>query len=112
MRNDLPSQILQKKKTGFAAPVPVWINNELKKLIDSLLSEESIRCRGMFRPQAVAALIEEHRTRRRDNSYKIWSLVMLELWFRLYIDSAHRVNGRELAHAADGSGLARLAQIK
>jgi asparagine synthase (glutamine-hydrolysing) len=44
--------------------------------------------RGIFRRSAIHRLIDDHRARRRDNSAKLWSLMMLELWFQTYIDAA------------------------
>jgi asparagine synthase (glutamine-hydrolysing) len=40
--------------------------------------------RGLFRPEAVETLIDDHVAGRRDNAYKLWGLLMLELWFRNY----------------------------
>jgi asparagine synthase (glutamine-hydrolysing) len=42
--------------------------------------------RGLFRPEAVKALLEEHIQGRRDHAYRLWGLLMLELWFRHHID--------------------------
>ncbi|CAG0994648.1 Putative asparagine synthetase [glutamine-hydrolyzing] [Myxococcaceae bacterium] len=47
-----------------------------------LLSPESVRARGLFRPDAVRRLLAEHRSKRRDHTGRIWSLVVLELWLR------------------------------
>lgn len=88
MQHDLPKEVLQKRKTGFAAPAPLWINGELKQLVQNVLSTENVRRRGIFRPQAVDSVLHDHYTQRRDNSYKIWALLMLELWYQEYIDSA------------------------
>jgi asparagine synthase (glutamine-hydrolysing) len=90
MADRLPKEILQNKKKGFTAPVPQWINGELDGLVRSLLSRENVKRRGIFRPSAVATLIDDHSTQRRDNSYKIWALLMLELWFQSYMESGFR----------------------
>lgn len=82
----LPANILTKKKMGFNPPVPQWINQELRPMILDLLSRTSVSRRGIFRPEAVDLLVQHHREGKRDNSLKIWGLLMLELWFRLYID--------------------------
>jgi hypothetical protein len=41
----------------------------------------------MFRPQAVQQLVRDHQENRRDNSLKIWALLMVEVWQRMYIDN-------------------------
>lgn len=86
MKGILPPSVLEGKKIGFNPPVPQWINQELKPLISDLLSARSVERRGIFRPSAVAGLLRDHFEGKRDNALKIWGLLMLELWFRMYID--------------------------
>ena len=45
-------------------------------------------CRGPFQPEAVASLVNEHVEGRRDHAQRLWTLLMLELWFRKHLDSA------------------------
>ena len=86
MRGILPAVILDKKKMGFNPPMPEWISRELKPLIGQLLSRDSIERRGIFRPEAVDGILQDHFAGRRDNALKIWALLMLEVWQRMYID--------------------------
>jgi hypothetical protein len=39
-------------------------------------------------PREVTRLWDEHRTRRAEHPHRLWQLVMLELWFRQFIDQA------------------------
>jgi len=86
MNGILPPEILNKKKTGFTAPVPYWVTRELKPLITQLLAPEVVQRRGIFRPEPIARLIRDHAENKRDNSYRIWALLMLEIWLRMYFD--------------------------
>jgi len=86
MRNILPDEVLTKKKMGFNPPLPQWINGELKPVIREFLSPAAIERRGIFRPDAVQALIRDHEENRRDNALKIWALLMIEVWQRMYFD--------------------------
>src|SRR5262249_16534844 len=86
MKGILPASILRGKKIGFNPPVPQWINHELRPLLSELLSSRAVEQRGIFRPQAVATLLQGHFEKKRDNALKIWGLLMLELWFRMYVD--------------------------
>jgi asparagine synthase (glutamine-hydrolysing) len=54
-------------------------------LRDTLLSEKSLS-RGLFRPDAVRELIDSHVAVKADHSHRLWSLLMLELWFERFID--------------------------
>jgi asparagine synthase (glutamine-hydrolysing) len=70
--------------------MPRWLSDELRPMIEQLLSDESIERRGFFRAAAVRTLLEEHFTARRDNALKIWALLVLELWCRMYVDRSSR----------------------
>lgn len=82
----LPKEVLTKKKMGFNPPLPQWINGELRPVIQKFLSAESLERRGIFRPHAVQQLVRDHQENRRDNALKIWALLMVEVWQRMYID--------------------------
>ena len=80
----LPERPLTKRKIGFNPPIGLWLRRELGKLIDSHLSREVVEARGLFRPEAVQALVDELRGGRRDVSLEVWSLIVLEQWQREY----------------------------
>jgi asparagine synthase (glutamine-hydrolysing) len=77
----LPPELLHRPKMGFGVPLAEWFRGPLRPMVtESLLSERAI-ARGITSIQFVRALIDEHQTRRRDNSDWLLSLLMLELWF-------------------------------
>jgi asparagine synthase (glutamine-hydrolysing) len=84
----IPPAILTRPKMGFGVPLDRWFRGELKNELRAVLLDPVALGRGLFRPEAVAQLIDEHVDSRRDHAYKLWSLLMLELWFRRYIDRA------------------------
>jgi asparagine synthase (glutamine-hydrolysing) len=53
-----------------------------------LLTDGRLRDRGVFDQHAVGRLWRERQTGARDHRYRLWSLVMLELWFRQFVDGA------------------------
>ncbi len=78
----IPGRPLTKRKIGFNPPMGLWLRGELAPLVDSHLSPEVVSARGLFRPEAVSTLVESLRGGRRDTSLQIWSLIVLEQWFR------------------------------
>ncbi|MBK8149770.1 MAG: hypothetical protein IPK58_16590 [Acidobacteria bacterium] len=52
---------------------------------DVLLSDSSLK-RGLFKPSEVTRYVDEHTSAARDHTYQVWTLLMLELWFREFID--------------------------
>lgn len=82
----LPREILQRKKLGFNAPLGAWLRRDLDRLVREWLAPEVVQRRGWFAPSAVAAFVEEHRDNRRDHGLRLWSLIVLEQWARIYVD--------------------------
>jgi asparagine synthase (glutamine-hydrolysing) len=72
---------------GFGVPIDRWFRHELKSELRAVLLDPISLSRGLFRPEAVAALIDEHVRGVRDHAYRLWALLMLELWFRHHMDA-------------------------
>jgi asparagine synthase (glutamine-hydrolysing) len=51
------------------------------------LLSRSARERGVFRSDYVRLLLDEHCSATRDHHTRLWALLMLELWFRMWIDT-------------------------
>lgn len=81
----LPRAILRRGKMGFGVPLDHWFRNELKDHAGEVLLDRSTLARGYFRPDAVKRLWDEHQARRFDHSYRLWALLILELWQREWI---------------------------
>jgi asparagine synthase (glutamine-hydrolysing) len=86
MRPLLPAEVLEQKKAGFGAPADAWLANDLREMVDDLLSETNLRQRGLFDVAAARRLIDEHRAGRQDWSLQVWQLLTLELWMRAFLD--------------------------
>jgi asparagine synthase (glutamine-hydrolysing) len=82
----LPKEIIYRPKAAFGAPIRSWISNDLKGMVDELLSEKEITKRGFVNYAVVKKLIEDDRNGIADNAYQIYQLLTLELWCREYID--------------------------
>ena len=83
----LPAELLYRPKMGFSCPVDHWFRNEIKELAYDTLLSQSARQRGLFRPDYVQRLLDEHCGFTRDHHTRLWALLMLELWFRMWIDA-------------------------
>jgi asparagine synthase (glutamine-hydrolysing) len=84
----LPNELLYRKKTGFGAPLRSWLRGPLKPLVDDVLSETSLKKRGLFDAGAVQRLVAADRDNRIDAAYTIFSLICIEIWARQFIDPA------------------------
>ena len=82
----LPAEILRRPKLGFGVPIDHWLRHELRDLAyDTLLGPRCLG-RGYFRPGVVRRLLDEHTRGRANWHYLLWTLLMLELWHRTYVD--------------------------
>ena len=82
----LPHDVVWRKKAGFGAPIRSWLRGPLQPMVDDLLSEETIRRRGLFRPEEVRRVIEANLSGREDFNLQVFQLLNLELWQRAFID--------------------------
>ncbi len=79
-RDRLPPAIFDRGKQGFGIPQERWFKGPLKGFWeDHVLKPEALR-RGYFEEAGLRRLWEEHQSGARDHSYRLWALMMLELW--------------------------------
>jgi len=86
LRPLLPGRILRRKKAGFSVPIAEWFRGELRNFVYDLLLDKRTLARGYFRPEALTGMLEEHTSGRRDHAFRIFTLLNLELWHRIFID--------------------------
>jgi asparagine synthase (glutamine-hydrolysing) len=84
----LPASIQNRPKMGFGVPLDSWFRNELRPLLFDVLLDRKSLDRGWFRPEAVRQLVDEHVTAKWDHSYRLWNLLILELWQQTFLDSS------------------------
>jgi asparagine synthase (glutamine-hydrolysing) len=82
----VPRSIVERKKSGFAAPIGEWLRGPLAPMAGALLRDGRLRDRGIFNDGEINRLWREHQSREADHEHRLWQLVMLELWFRTFID--------------------------
>ncbi len=82
----LPAATLQRSKRGFAVPIAAWLRGELRQMLTDHLLDGTSRHRGLFAPSAVERLVSDHLTGRLDAAHQLWTLLMLEMWFREWMD--------------------------
>ena len=90
LRGLVPGAILERPKQGFGVPIERWINERLRERVRGTLLEPRTRQRGLFEQSYVALLLDEHGRGRRDHSAELWTLFMLELWHRTFVDDEGR----------------------
>jgi len=84
----VPASIVDRPKHGFEAPTGEWLRGPLAPMVNDLLFDGRLRDRGIFNHAALSTMWGAHRGGTEDHRHRLWSLLMLELWFRRFADSA------------------------
>ena len=79
---------LEAPKRGFVFPLARWLREELRPLAEYLLSDERLERQGVFRPVLADRYLRPHLDGARDESERLWPLVMFQLWHLLYVEEA------------------------
>jgi asparagine synthase (glutamine-hydrolysing) len=85
-RDLLPAPVLSRPKKGFPVPMSVWLRGGARDFCRDLLEPNLVRRRGLFSPQVVTRLVDEHQSRTADHGSLLWGLMSLELWHRSFLD--------------------------
>jgi asparagine synthase (glutamine-hydrolysing) len=92
MEGILPRDVIWRPKAGFGAPIRGWLVNELRPMMDDVLSREAVAARGLFDPTEVQRLVSATADGTEDNALRLWALLTLELWHQEFIDGATVAN--------------------
>ena len=82
MRSRLPTAVLDRPKKGFGVPLARWFRGELAPLLRDVCEPAALRRGGLFRPEAVQRLLDEHQAGRHDHRKKLYTLLVFLLWSR------------------------------
>ena len=80
VRDLLPPAILRRPKKGFGIPVAAWFQGPLRHLLHDVLSPSILAETGLYKPQTIQRMIDEHTRGQRDHRKPLWTLFVFELW--------------------------------
>lgn len=86
VRNLVPSEILTRRKMGFPVPVGRWLRGHFWPLVEDLVLGPRALQRGFFDSGGLQRLAMEHRQGLREHGDRLWLLLNLELWQRIFLD--------------------------
>jgi asparagine synthase (glutamine-hydrolysing) len=84
----VPQEILKRKKAGFPVPYSAWMRTSLKSWLHDVLLDRTTVNRGYFQSSTILRLLQAH-DRSGEYSKELFSLAVLELWHRTFLDSRH-----------------------
>lgn len=80
----LPHGVVHRGKQGFVMPLHEWLEGGLRSVMVEALGVEGLGARNIFRPGFPEKLMREQASRKRSHGSRLWTLIVLELWFRRY----------------------------
>ena len=86
MRDQLPPEILKRKKMGFPVPVGAWLRGSFRPILDEFVLGPRAVARGLFEPAALRTIVASHASGEQNHSERLWSLINLEVWQRIFLD--------------------------
>ena len=86
VRDIIPSEILTRKKMGFPVPVGRWLGKEFWPVVQEFVLGPRATSRGYFDRASLTRMAEEHRSGRTKHGDRLWLLVNLEIWQRVFCE--------------------------
>jgi asparagine synthase (glutamine-hydrolysing) len=95
----LPRDVITRPKQGFSFPVGTWMRGQLKPLMDNLFRQSRFVEQKIFDGGEIQRMWNAHVSGKADHNYRLWILLNLELWHRMYFEgeTAESLTGTILA---------------
>jgi len=84
--NILPKEVVTHRKQGFEGPMTRWLQTDLKPYVLNVLSKKNLNKHGMLNYDLLKTILDEHFSRVEIHDKLIWSLVIFQTWYNLYIE--------------------------
>lgn len=82
----LPDELINRPKQGFGFPIALWMRTSLSTFLRRLFAESRFVEMGLFDRAVVDRLLAEHLSGKADHNFRLWILLNLELWHRIYFE--------------------------
>jgi len=79
-------ELAYRRKQMFTVPVGEWFKGHMAPLVREWLLGERTHARGLFDPQAVGALVDQHVTGAANRTRELRLLIAIEIWARIFLD--------------------------
>jgi asparagine synthase (glutamine-hydrolysing) len=76
----VPSELVDRPKSGFAIPVHEWLRGPLRGWAEELLDAGRLTREGFLDPGPIRAKWAEHLSRKRNWVHSLWNVLMFQSW--------------------------------
>jgi asparagine synthase (glutamine-hydrolysing) len=82
----VPRKIRTRRKMGFPVPVNRWFRGPFRPVVDEFVLGPRALARGLFQGTFLRRLADEHSAGAWEHGLRLWLLVNLEIWQRIFVD--------------------------
>ena len=93
MKNKIPENVrIRKDKMGFPIPAQTWVNEKLYEYYLEVLTDDSMKSRGMYNIDVMLKDLERNRRNEIDISEELFDVIQFELWIKNVVEAPEYVN--------------------
>ena len=81
----IPKTMMARPKMGFGIPLVNWFDSEIISYVDQYLNQTYLQKQGIFNVVAVSKIVDGYLKNKRENVFKIWNLIMFQLWYQRWM---------------------------
>jgi asparagine synthase (glutamine-hydrolysing) len=81
LENHIPKTLIDRPKQGFSIPIDKWIRGDLRDWASSMLTHEKTYHIGIFKPDVVDAILQDHLAGKKNFGQQLWTILMTHMWF-------------------------------
>jgi len=82
LKRYVPAALFEREKQGFTPPLAPWFAGSYRTALHALASSPLLVEQGWFSPQGITSLVDEHARGARDNSQRLFQLLVLNEWLK------------------------------
>ncbi len=83
----LPKELIYRQKQGFSFPIGRWMRTDLKTFMYNLFERSRFVESGIMNGAYIDTIVAEHMSGKVDHNYRLWILINLEIWHRIYLEN-------------------------
>jgi len=85
MKDDLPGEILRRRKFGLRAPLINWLKGPLPPFAEEAFSQDCLEKVGYFNTDYVSSMLSQHRSGKRNFTKPLMVILGVHVWHQLFM---------------------------
>lgn len=81
----VPVSMMERPKMGFGVPVSKWLKNELRDLLDDVMSDAALNNQQLLNPEVVSVLRDQYLAGNLEDFERLWFVFVFLQWYRKWM---------------------------